>query len=109
QLLRRPGFQDGKTCQGESVSASLTASALELESRSRVPGGVKDRCPRKLRPSGRGEACDEPELRLVRTSDGPAEASPLRIRRVSTRTLPCHPRPLPRARKGADLPVWRPK
>jgi hypothetical protein len=24
QLLRRPGFQDGETCQGESVSASLT-------------------------------------------------------------------------------------
>jgi hypothetical protein len=24
QLLRRPGFQDGETCQGESISASLT-------------------------------------------------------------------------------------
>jgi hypothetical protein len=24
QLLRRPGFQDGETCEGESVSASLT-------------------------------------------------------------------------------------
>jgi hypothetical protein len=24
QLLRRPGFQDGETCQGESASASLT-------------------------------------------------------------------------------------
>jgi hypothetical protein len=24
QLLRRPGCQDGETCQGESVSASLT-------------------------------------------------------------------------------------
>jgi hypothetical protein len=24
QLLRRPGFEDGETCQGKSVSASLT-------------------------------------------------------------------------------------
>jgi hypothetical protein len=27
QLLRRPGFQDGETCQGESVPASLTDHA----------------------------------------------------------------------------------
>ena len=30
QLLRRPGFQDGETCQGESVSASLTDLASRL-------------------------------------------------------------------------------
>jgi hypothetical protein len=29
QLLRRPGFQDGETCQGESVSASLTDLASQ--------------------------------------------------------------------------------
>jgi hypothetical protein len=31
QLLRRPDFQDGETCQGESVSASLTDLALILQ------------------------------------------------------------------------------
>jgi hypothetical protein len=29
QLLRRPGFQDGETCQGESISASLTDLASQ--------------------------------------------------------------------------------
>src|SRR5262249_26310703 len=28
QLLRRPGFQDGETCQGETVSASLTSNRI---------------------------------------------------------------------------------
>jgi len=39
QLLRRPGFQDGETCQGESVSASLTdlAQARPSESPSSRP------------------------------------------------------------------------
>jgi putative FmdB family regulatory protein len=44
QLLRRPGFQDGETCQGESVSAGLTdlASRIGLPHSSRYfeVGGI---------------------------------------------------------------------
>jgi len=51
----------------------------------------------------------KPKLRPVRASNADAQANCLHVRRLSSRALHGHPRPLTRARESIDLSVWRPK
>jgi hypothetical protein len=86
QLLRRPGFQDGETCQVEAVSASLTDPASQDRRVSLKPtrfsriGAAPDPSPRRVGLCGTAWRRVSPvsireKVRAARKTDAPQEPS----------------------------------